>query len=72
MTATDSEPIWLNPPRFWAATRGMSQQQIDMLMDTLLFLAETRNLEALRKFDFIGIGYSYLWSHRAKPTNKTA
>ena len=42
----------------------MSPQQVDSLMDTLFFLAEIRNLEALRKFDFIGIGHSYLWRDR--------
>lgn len=50
----------------------MSAQQVDALMDTLFYLAEIRNLDALRKFDFIGIGYSYLWPHRARPTNQTA
>ena len=64
MTAADLEPIWFNPPKFWAATRGMSAQQVDSLMDTVFLLAEMRNLEALRKFDFIGIGHSYLWRHR--------
>ncbi len=70
MTSADLDPIWLNPPKFWAATKDMSPQQVDSLMDTLFFLAEIRNLEALRKFDFIGIGHSYLWSHRAKPTSE--
>jgi len=72
MTPVDAEPIWFNPPKFWAATRGMSPQQVDALMDTLFFLAEIRNLEALRKFDFIGIGYSYLRSHRAKRASEDA
>ena len=72
MTPADLEPIWFNPPKFWAATRGMSAQQVDALMDTLFYLAEIRILDALRKFDFIGIGYSYLWRHRARPTNQTA
>ncbi|HYB76877.1 MAG TPA: hypothetical protein VEE85_01640 [Candidatus Bathyarchaeia archaeon] len=67
MTSVDQpEPIWLNPPKFWAATRNMSKQQVDTLMDTLFFLAEIRNLDALRKFDFIGIGHAYLHSHRTK------
>ena len=66
MTSANTEPIWFNPPKFWAATKGMSPQQVDSLMETLFFLAEMRNLEALRRFDFIGIGHSYLWSHRAK------
>jgi len=72
MTSLDPEPIWFNPPKFWAATKNMSPQQVDSLMDTLFFLAEIRNLEALRKFDFIGIGNSYLLSHRAKRTKENA
>jgi hypothetical protein len=64
LTAAELEQIWFNPPKFWAATKDMSTQQIDSLMDTVFFLAESRNVEALRKFDFIGIGHSYLWPHR--------
>lgn len=66
MTAAEPEPIWFNPPKFWAATRDMSPQQVDSLMDTVFFLAEIRNLDALRKYDFIGIGDSYLLRHRTK------
>jgi len=72
VTTNDPEPIWLNPPKFWAATKDMSPQQVDSLMETLFFLAEIRNLEALRKFDFIGIGHSYLWSHRDKRAKENA
>ena len=72
LTAADPEPIWFNPPKFWAATKNMSPQQIDSLMDTLFFLAEIRNLDALRKFEFIGIGHSYLWRDRAKQSSEDA
>lgn len=72
MTSAVPEPIWLNPPKFWAATKDMSPQQVDSLMDTLFFLAENRNLDALRKFDFIGIGHSYLRSHRAERAGEEA
>jgi hypothetical protein len=66
LTAAELEPIWFNPPKFWAATRNMSPQQVDSFMDTLFFLAEIRNLDALRKYDFIGIGDAYLRRHRTK------
>ncbi len=72
VTTTNPEPIWLNPPKFWAATKDMSPQQVDSLMETLFFLAEIRNLEALRKFDFIGIGHAYLCSHRAQRAKENA
>jgi hypothetical protein len=70
MTSAELEPIWFNPPKFWAATKNMSPQQVDSLMNTLLLLAESRDLEALRKFEFIGIGQSYLWRHRARSTSE--
>jgi len=72
MTSAAPEPIWFNPPKFWAATRNMSTQQVDSLMNAVLFLAEIRNLEALRKFDFIGIGHGYLRSHRTKRAGESS
>jgi hypothetical protein len=72
MTSANTEPTWFNPPKFWAATKNMSPQQVDSLMDTLFFLAEIRNLDALRKFHFIGIGHSYLWSQGAKRAKENA
>jgi|GraSoiStandDraft_28_1057319.scaffolds.fasta_scaffold777973_2 hypothetical protein len=53
MTATERSPIWLNPPKFWAATREMSPTQVEALIQELMLLAEARNMETLRKFDFI-------------------
>ena len=72
MTSVEPETIWFNPPKFWAATKDMSPQQVDSLMETLFFLAEIRNLDALRKFDFIGIGHAYLRSHRAQRDSESA
>ncbi len=66
MSASDCEPIWFNPPKFWAATKDMSPQQIDSFMDTLMFLAEIRDLESLRKYDFISIGRDYLRRNHAR------
>jgi hypothetical protein len=66
VSASDSEPIWFHPPKFWAATKDMSPQQVDSLMDTLMFLAEIRDLESLRKYDFISIGRAYLRRNHAQ------
>ena len=55
MTDT-SEKIWFNPPIFWAATQGMSSDEADALLDTVLTLAERRDLNTLRQFNFITIG----------------
>lgn len=48
--------IWFHPPKFWAATKGMSPEQADRFLDEVLVLAEVRDLEALRRFPFVSIG----------------
>jgi hypothetical protein len=55
MTDT-GERIWFNPPQFWAATRGMAAEEAEALLDRIIALAEQRDLNTLRKFDFISIG----------------
>ena len=55
MTATERSPIWLNPPKFWAATRDMSSNEVEVLMQEVMLLAETRDMEALKRFDFIWV-----------------
>jgi len=55
--------IWFHPPMFWAATKGMSQEQADRFLDEVLVLAEVRDLETLRRFPFVSIG-----SHDRVPT----
>jgi hypothetical protein len=63
MTAAEnSDPIWFNPPKFWAATREMSRDEAQKLLDKVIFLAETRDLNALRHYDFVSIG-----PHRRRP-----
>ncbi|HVP44596.1 MAG TPA: hypothetical protein VMS96_14290 [Terriglobales bacterium] len=43
----------MNPPKFWAATKNMSQDEVERLVEQLFHLAETHDVEALRKYDFI-------------------
>jgi len=52
-TSRTEERIWLNPPKFWAATKNMSQDEVERLVEQLFHLAETHDVEALRKYDFI-------------------
>lgn len=56
MTTSQKLPIWLNPQRFWAATRNMNPAQADLLMKKVSDLAERSETEALREFDFIIVG----------------
>jgi hypothetical protein len=60
MTAIENpERIWLLPQKYWAATKGVPQEEVDRLMEELMKLAETRNFERLRRYDFISIGRPY-------------
>jgi hypothetical protein len=48
--------VWLVPQKFWAATRNMKPEQVDLLLNRVSELAERKETEALRQFDFIIIG----------------
>jgi len=50
---TTSQPIWINPPKFWAATRDMNPDDVGRLMDRIEQMAAAGDKEALRKFDFV-------------------
>ncbi len=52
-TSRSEERIWLNPPKFWAATKNMSEAEVERLVEQLFHLAERRDIEALKKYDFI-------------------
>lgn len=53
MNAMRDERIWLDPPKFWAATKNMPPADVDRLVEELFHLAESRDLESLKRFDFI-------------------
>ncbi len=53
MTSSQDIRLWLVPQRFWAVTRNMDQKQADTLMERVMELAEKRDMEALRQFDFV-------------------
>jgi len=55
MTSSQDIRLWLVPQRFWAVTRNMDKVQADSLMEKVMELAERRDVEALRKFDFVVI-----------------
>lgn len=50
-----ADPIWFLPHKFWAATRNMPKEQADRLLDEVISLSEIRDLEALRKYDFVSL-----------------
>jgi len=50
-----ADPIWFFPHKFWAATRNMPKEQADRLLEEVISLSEVRDLEALRKYDFVSL-----------------
>jgi len=57
--AAKADLIWFLPHKFWAATRNMPKEQADRLLDEVITLAEVRDLEALRKYDFVSTENPY-------------
>ena len=55
-----AERIWFNPSKFWGATKDMPPEQVDLLWESVQQLAATRNLDALRRYEFISVGNAYL------------
>ncbi len=57
MTTVPQERIYLNPPRFWAATKDMTEKDAEDFANRLLRLAAEGKVEELEKYDFISFGH---------------
>ncbi len=51
--------IWFFPNKFWAATKGMPEDQVSNLMAEVESLAAAGDLQALRKYSFVFVGDPY-------------
>lgn len=51
------ERIYLNPPRFWAATKNMDDVDIEEFTNEIFRLATEGRVEELRQYDFISFGH---------------
>jgi len=56
MVTEQKDRVWLIPQKFWSATKQMSAEEADKLVEHLVSLSELRDFQALEKFDFIFIG----------------
>ncbi|HEY6248332.1 MAG TPA: hypothetical protein VI685_00130 [Candidatus Angelobacter sp.] len=62
---TETQPqqrIYLNPPRFWAATRNMTEEDANQFTNKIYRLAVEGRVEELRRYDFICFG------HKVRPS----
>ena len=60
MTSPAQERIYLNPPRFWAATKHMSDEDTERFANKIFRLAEEGKVEELERYDFISFGHNRL------------
>jgi tripartite-type tricarboxylate transporter receptor subunit TctC len=51
--------IWFFPNKFWAATKGMPEEQVSSLMAEVESLAAAGDVQALRKYSFVFVGDPY-------------
>jgi len=61
-TANPAAPdgrIWFHPSKFWAVTRNMPKEHADRLLADVIALAEVRDLDTLRKYNFISLENPY-------------
>ena len=49
--------IWFHPTRFWAASSGLPPEKSEALLGEALQLAERRDYESLRKYDFVSVEF---------------
>lgn len=53
------ERIWFFPNKFWAATKGMPEDEVSRLMEEVERYAEAKDIEALKKYPFVFVGDPY-------------
>jgi hypothetical protein len=51
--------IWFFPNKFWAATKGMPEDEVSRLMAEVESLAAEGDVQALRKYSFVFVGDPY-------------
>lgn len=67
MTSNHSSPkVWIDPPRYYAATADMTPEQIDGLLHQINAIAEAGRYEELKKYDFVLTENPYLIWSRAR------
>ena len=52
----DNLLVRINPPKFWSATRLMTNEERESLLEAIAKLAEAGDVTGLAHFDFITFG----------------
>jgi hypothetical protein len=60
MMPNSTDRVWLLPQKFWSATKEMRAEEIESLMERLMFFSAARDFDSLQKFDFIVVGSPHI------------
>jgi len=53
-------PVWIDPPKYWAATKGKSEEEITRLWEEILQLLREGKTDLIMRIDFVTcVGYPY-------------
>jgi hypothetical protein len=50
---TPIKKLWVFPPKYWAATERMTEDEKERIIQKILDLAERGDTQALKQFDFL-------------------
>jgi hypothetical protein len=60
MTVPIPGPVWIDPPRFWTAVAGKSEDEVTQLLEQVSELWRAGDIDALMRFSFVTcVGYPY-------------
>ena len=66
MTSSQLPKIWIDPPRYWAATANMSPEQVEAVLQEISAMAEAGQIDKLQKYDFVLTENPYISWQRAR------
>lgn len=68
MESTALNTVWINPPKYWAATQNMTDEQKSELLDKVEKLVLAGDIPSLEKYDFVELNPATGHSRFAEPT----
>ncbi len=70
MVSQPIEKVWIDPPKYWAATAGMSEHEIAVLLESIVSCVWAGDVQALRRFDFVSLENPYFQWRKARKANQ--
>jgi hypothetical protein len=53
-------PVWIDPPKYWSAIHGKSDDEVEKIWAEILSLLQAGRIDLVSKIDFVTcVGYPY-------------